>query len=304
MLVPNLWAGPASAQEVVKGCPPGLHVSSEQIQQAAHSRQPDRGPLWELSKDGRRSFLYGTVHVAKLEWDIPGPVVRQALVASRQLLVELDITRHDTTGQMMNAMPDQAVDPDSARYRALAWRVSKQFRKACLNEADFGEASLSTKLTSLILLSARDAGLYPALSIDSALIGFIKHFKKPVVALETVQEQRALIARATLDGLEQNLEDLDSGAAKKNIERFATLWSEGSVADMEHFCAVQDCVGDRAAALRRNTWLAQRIAERMQSDDGVFAAIGFLHMVGPGNVLQQLRAQGFEVRQLTALPGR
>ncbi|MFJ3058953.1 TraB/GumN family protein [Herbaspirillum sp. NPDC087042] len=304
MLVLTLSVLPVSAQESNKDCPPPLQVSSEQVEQLARSQQPDRGPLWELSKDGRRSYLYGTVHVAKLEWDIPGPVVRRALIASRVLLVELDVTQPEIGQQMIAPMPDQAVETDSAHYRALAWRVSKQFHKACLNEAGFGEASLSSKLNSLILLSARDAGLYPDLGIDLAITGFVKHFKKPVVALETVEEQRVLISRSTLNELEQNMKELESGEAKKNLERFTALWSAGSVAEMERFCAAKDCFGDASAALERNTWLAQRIAERMQSDDGVFAAIGFLHLVGPGNVLQQLRAKGFKVRQLTALSRR
>ena len=36
-----------------------------------HAR--DRGFLWKLEKDGRTSWLYGTVHVARLEWAFPGP---------------------------------------------------------------------------------------------------------------------------------------------------------------------------------------------------------------------------------------
>jgi uncharacterized protein len=48
--------------------------------------------LWEISKNGRRSFLYATVHVAKLEWDFPGPTIKEALNASHQVAVEVDLT--------------------------------------------------------------------------------------------------------------------------------------------------------------------------------------------------------------------
>lgn len=289
---------PAMAQE----CPPALHVSKEDMQRLARSGQPDRGPLWELSKNGHRSYLYSTIHVAKLEWDFPGPIVTRALMASKTLAVELDIGKPETGQRMLAPMPMQAADATSPRYQAMEQEVGEQFKKACIDERIFAGAGLAIKLASLSVLSARNAGLYPDLSIDSSILGFARYFKKKILELETTDEQRAVLGGSTLDDLQEDLDDIKSGHTRQLTQRLAALWSEGSLDDIERFCAEENCTANQRLFGPRNAILAQRIARLMETQGDIFCAIGFLHMVGPDSVLAQLKAMGFGVRQLTALP--
>ena len=54
-------------------CPPVAEKPTAEALQAAARQARDHGFLWRISKDGRTSFLYGTMHVGKLDWAVPGP---------------------------------------------------------------------------------------------------------------------------------------------------------------------------------------------------------------------------------------
>src|SRR5437763_6015355 len=76
------------------GCvaPPGI----DEVTQAATKFAPrDRGLLWRIEKDGRTSWLYGTIHVGKPEWIVPGPTIMRALMASDTVVLELDLSNPD-----------------------------------------------------------------------------------------------------------------------------------------------------------------------------------------------------------------
>ena len=66
--------------------------------QAAQREARDVGLLWRLSKDGRDSWLFGTLHVGKLAWSAPGPALRQALARSDVLALEIDPTDPQLAG--------------------------------------------------------------------------------------------------------------------------------------------------------------------------------------------------------------
>jgi hypothetical protein len=70
-----LSAGIAGA--ALADCPPPVPPASAEQLRAAQQR--DRGLLWRLVKDGRESWLYGTLHVGRPEWTEPGPALRRAL---------------------------------------------------------------------------------------------------------------------------------------------------------------------------------------------------------------------------------
>ena len=82
-------APPAPAQVVA--CPPTAQAPAPTQVQPGPRQARDRGFLWRLRKDGHVSYLYGTVHVARQDWTIPGPAVMSALRASDVVALELDV---------------------------------------------------------------------------------------------------------------------------------------------------------------------------------------------------------------------
>ena len=60
-------------------CPPQAQPLDDEAVSAGMRDARDRGFLWRIEKDGRRSWLYGTLHVAERGWMFPGPTLVQAL---------------------------------------------------------------------------------------------------------------------------------------------------------------------------------------------------------------------------------
>jgi len=285
-------------------CPPTPLVDAATLQKMARQQHVDKGLLWELQKGGQRFYLYGTVHVARLEWDFPGPSVQRALKSAAKVAVELDITNPTVVQQLSHAMSvaGREPTPDEAR---LEDRIRKQFRQACLNEAAFSTASLSSRLTSLALLSARDEGLYPDYAIDAALVGFARAQGKQIVELESAAAQ-ATAMEGDIESLQRDLERLESGETRRMIVKLAHAWARSDRHEIEDYFSWCNCQGspkERSAMDHlikdRNATLAEQLARFYESADGGFAAIGILHMVGTDTVLDALSRAGYTVQLIS-----
>ncbi len=298
----------ANAEQGTSPCPPAPDASSETLKRLAQTEQPDRGPLWEVTKDGRRSFLYGTVHVAKLEWDFPGPAIKAALNSASHVAVEVDLT-DPTLAERLEPKRTGTKPSHDPGHSARAARISKLFRQGCLDESRFSGASSRSKMTSLSLLSARGEGLYPDFAIDSALVGYARVTGKKVVELETAEEQRTALsgspvsretANAQLDAV---IARLENGDEKRVLIRLVSAWAAGDLAEIERYFFWCDCTEaemDGLIGQQRNTVLAERIARLYEKQNNVFAAVGVLHLIGKSSVLNQLKKMGYSIQQVAA----
>lgn len=135
-------AGPAAmAQPVVPAvaaidCPPAALPVATAVTPAASAQRSkeatDRGLLWRIDRNGHTSWLYGTAHLGKADWLIPGPRVMRALMGSDTIALELDLLDPATLAEL-TAPPDAAamarvLTPERQR------RLDAQVVAACLPE--------------------------------------------------------------------------------------------------------------------------------------------------------------------------
>ena len=83
----------------------------------------DRGFLWRLQKDGRSSWLYGTLHVARLEWVFPGPLLTRALRQADTIALELDMLDPQIRERLLTPPADAR---PVALPQALSERLARQ----------------------------------------------------------------------------------------------------------------------------------------------------------------------------------
>jgi uncharacterized protein YbaP (TraB family) len=57
----------------------------------AQQQAADRGLLWRISRGGRESFLYGTLHAGRAEWLALGPQTEAALNRTGVLALEINV---------------------------------------------------------------------------------------------------------------------------------------------------------------------------------------------------------------------
>lgn len=294
---------PARAQPAAP-CTPAAAPTADEWRAAAQQAR-DRGFLWRLSRDGRTSYLYGTLHVARLPWVFPGPRVRQALEASNVVALELDPLDPDIAQRLVSGM---RADADERLPPALAARLRAQVIAACLPPDALSPLAAAVQLMVLTSLVGRPDGFDPAFAIDTALAGHARGLHKPVHSLESPEMQLALLRGdpATLPvQLDRGLAQLEGGQARPLLRRMAEVWDQGrrdELARYAQWCQCADTEADRADLKRllddRNPPLADRIEALHAGGLRVFAAVGALHMVGPAGLPALLTQRGFVVEAI------
>lgn len=296
--------------------PPAPQPTPERIAQAK-AQARDRGFLWRIVKSERISYLYGTLHVGKLEWVFPGPQVSTALQASEVLALEFDLQDPAMMAEVQRGMaqaPDAEPLPDS-----LMRRLRAQMRAACLPEAAqqqlLDKVSPEMALTTLVLLSARQDGLEASYSVDLMLSRIGHAAGKQVVSLEDPASQLALLSaespQALREGLDQGLRSLENRSAQRGMRRVARVWADSRFDELQRYsewCECMDTVEQRSVMKKvlddRNIVMAERIDDLHGSGQTVFAAVGSLHLVGPMGLPSLLTQRGYQVERVDASRGR
>lgn len=286
------------------GCvpPPGV----DELRQAATKFPPrDRGLLWRVEKDGRTSWLYGTIHIGKPEWIVPGPSIVRALMASDTVVLELDLSKPEE----LQAIVDTPVDrPSAERVLAggLGARLATQMRKNCVPDAIATRLRPALQVIAVAGVLARPEGLHPELGIDLLLNGMAPRLGKPVVALETVKEQMAFLVPANEDEeramVTDSLVELESQHTLPLLRRMAAAWERGDANEIATYTQWCDCVNTPTEKLmlhrlldERNPAMADKLVALHGKGKTFFAAVGSLHMSGDKSLVTLLRARGFTV---------
>lgn len=302
-----LWSplARADAPAGAFACPPQAAPLSPAEVRRGLAEGRDRGLLWRITRDGRSSYLYGTVHVARAPWMFPGPQVAAALAASDVVALELDMLDPDVQRRLAAAV---AADPATPPPAALQRRLDAQLDAACLVRSAMAMLAPELQLAALTTLAARGDGLDPAYAIDGFLAVHARTLGKAVISLESPEMQVALLKgdpATAAEAMDAALRQLELGQSRAMLLHIARVWDEGRTDELERYaqwCGCAETEADRAALVRlldeRNAPLAERIAAEHAAGRRVFAAVGALHMVGPVGLPALLAARGFEVRRV------
>jgi uncharacterized protein YbaP (TraB family) len=296
-------AAAAADADAPASCPPAATPLSSERFEAGLREANDHGFLWRLVKDGRTSYLYGTIHAARVEWMFPGPRTLAAFGASDVLALELDVL--DTDIQARLAAGARAA-PEERLAAPLQQRIDRRMIAECIDPAPWHAFAPEFQIASLSAMAARREGLDPAYAIDVVLALIAQRIGKPIVSLETPEAQVAALrlpSRAeTIELVESSLDDLDTGRSGPLVARMVRAWTDGDLAELEDYGRWCDCLrndAERAAMKRllddRNPVLAAAIDSLHRRGQRVFAGVGSLHMIGPNGVPTLLARRGFQV---------
>lgn len=296
----NAAGEPASAS-----CPPvSVPLSAERVS-AGLAEAKDHGFLWRLSKDGRISYLYGTIHAARSDWMFPGPTLLDAIRQTDTLALELDVLDPDVQRRLAASIGPRRNEPLPA---ALAQRIDRQLKAECVDADVWSKFAPEFQIASLSVMAARRDGLDPSNAIDLVLAIVARDMGKPVASLETPELQMQALQMPTQAGtiefVKSGLDDLESGRTRPMLNKIARIWVAGDYAELsryERWCDCMRTAADRAAMKRllddRNPRLAAAIDTLHGSGRQVFAAVGSLHMIGPNGLPVLLRQRGYKVEQ-------
>lgn len=306
----------ASGSRVGAGhCPPLVLPAAPSTPEDA-APGAERGLLWRLQRDGRSSWLYGTLHVGRPGWGRPGPLVLSALHASDTLAVEIDLDDPQVATELAQALREHAsAGPAAALPPALVQRLKAATARACLDEAVLASMPPLMQAATLTLADGRWLGLDSAYGQEPALTALARARGLRVAGLETPARQLAALQpvggpAAQQRQLDHALRQLEDGRARIALMRLAQVWAAGDLQALERYEDWCDCVAtvaDRQLLHQlndaRNPALADAIAVRHAAGERVFAAVGALHMTGPQALPALLAARGFRVTRVPLSAG-
>jgi uncharacterized protein len=288
-------------------------MPTPQIMSSAAQGATDRGLLWKISKDGRVSYLYGTMHLGRPEWFAPGPQLSQALAATGVVALELNLLDPAVLQAMQTGMKPSA--RDKALPADLKARLRRAAERVCMDRQEQAALATEMQLMQIMLTDVRHLGLDAALGSEMLLALTSLSQGKSLQGLEQVEEQlsalRAQSVAELTDYLRTSLDLIERGKLRPMMQRLAKAWAEGdaqTLASYEQWCECVATQADRDMLKRliddRNLKMAERL-DRLHGLEsggsgrgGVLAAVGALHMVGPKALPELMRQRGYQVERL------
>lgn len=285
-------------------CPPQATAPTRALLQQAQQQAADRGFLWRVSRGGRDSFLYGTMHAGRAEWLALGPRTEASLARTGVLALEVNVM--DPAVQA--ALRDVTQGPPRRLPAELMQSLRAAWAAECLPSDDLQAGPTEFHVAQLAMAQAQRQGLFPLYGAESALLMRSLRTERPVVGLETVQTQLdSLLARSDEEAeamVRDALADWRDPRAPQMLERLTRAWVRGDLKDLEGYADWCECLNtptEREAFARlvdgRNPGMADAI-ERAHAGVSVFAAVGALHLIGPQGLPALLQARGFTVTRL------
>jgi uncharacterized protein YbaP (TraB family) len=294
------------SQAQTAACPPSLQVpTADQVVQARQATR-NRGFLWKISKDQRISYLYGTIHLGRLEWIFPGPNLIAALSASDLLALEVDPLDEKIQAELVSVQQqkNQLTLPPKLRQR-----LDTQIAAACTPAQAVKHLSPIMQVVVVSMLRGRFQGLEPAYGQELALSTIARQSGMPVISLESAEIQvRALVPdnpQESLPMLDSLLTQLESAKTDRYYLRISEIWNNSNMADLENFqswCECAESEADRRLLRRmnddRNRAMADRIEALHRQGKRVMAAAGALHMTGNQALPKLMQERGFTVERI------
>ena len=284
------WLGAVAALMLAAGC--------------SLRPEPANPALWEITaSDGRKAWLFGTIHALERPADWRSARVEKALVLADTLVVELvdegdeerDPARIFAQLAQNNRLPriEERVEP------ALRGRLAQVLKQAGLDESQFTDTE--TWAVALTLARASDRQADSEHGIDRALrADWTQHQHGRRHELEGVRGQLSIF-----DALpESEQRDLLSAVlrdAGKDDQQLARAWRSGDMAAIEHETTrgmLADPQLRKALLTDRNRNWAGQIDTMLRRGESPFVAVGAAHMAGPEGLPALLKAEGYKVTRV------
>lgn len=285
-------AGVVLAQPLVSGdtCPPAPMPFEQQMAYVATSTARNAGFLWRIEKDGRASWLYGTMHLNHIDYAKPGPQIMMGMQSSDTLMLEINPYEPLTPSAPIQV---PVIKLSSEQLE----RISKAYARECLT---LNTAKVGT--LPLFQTQAQRQGLFGGYSPDIRLAQIAKRTGKTIAQLETPEQQMALMtpkSQSEFDtALQADLNEFESGKMQSNIAQLHKAWKEGAWQTFVNL--EQDITSSKPEFAQlfldqRNIQMAQKIDLLHQEGKRVFVAVGALHMAGNAALPKLMQDKGYRV---------
>ncbi|WP_050476356.1 TraB/GumN family protein [Herbaspirillum rhizosphaerae] len=269
------------------------------------------GALFKVQDAHHTLYLFGTIHVGADNFYPLAPRVMQALEQAPAIALEIDPQKIPA---MQAAVLQYGFYPDGKSYRTELPPQLRQQLETALQKYHVAPDTVARfrpwMIASLLTVQEFDSkGYRSELAVDSYLADIVKKRNKPVIELEGAATQLALFGALSERQqnllLEDTIKELNDPDSAAKVVELAECWRTGNLDGLQGL--LDEMESDKSFVGRftrevlldqRNPSLTDRIAALLGQQDGVFAAIGILHLVGPTSVPALLKQRGYTIERL------
>lgn len=262
--------------------------------------------LWVVKDADTTIYLFGTVHLMPSDASWHDPTLDQAMADSRTLYIELtDDDPANMTALVLrygmdatHPLSSQLSQSEAHRLDLLANKLGVPGGMQTLNVMRPWLAALTLAVTPLL-----KAGLDPEHGVDKQLKAQMSAAGKPVLGLETAEQQIRFLAdmprMIELALLRSTMRDADKGTFR--LTELIDAWKAGDVDAIarignDDMRLHEPKLYQRLLVQRNQVW-ATKIAAMLQQPGTVFIAVGAAHLAGPDSVQVQLRKLGISAQR-------
>lgn len=262
--------------------------------------------LWVVKDADTTIYLFGTVHLMPSDASWHSPELDRALADSRTLYIELtDDDPANMTALVLrygmdatHPLSSQLSQSEAHRLDLLANKLGVPGGMQTLNVMRPWLAALTLAVTPLL-----KAGLDPEHGVDKQLKAQMSAAGKPVLGLETAEQQVRFLAdmprMIELALLRSTMRDADKGTFR--LTELIDAWKAGDVDAIarignDDMRLHEPKLYQRLLVQRNQVW-ATKIAAMLQQPGTVFIAVGAAHLAGPDSVQVQLRKLGISAQR-------
>ena len=262
--------------------------------------------LWVVKDADTTIYLFGTVHLMPSDASWHSPELDRALADSRTLYIELtDDDPANMTALVLrygmdatHPLSSQLSQSEAHRLDLLANKLGVPGGMQTLNVMRPWLAALTLAVTPLL-----KAGLDPKHGVDKQLKAQMSAAGKPVLGLETAEQQIRFLADMPrvieLALLRSTMRDANKGTFR--LTELIDAWKAGDVDAIarignDDMRLHEPKLYQRLLVQRNQVW-ATKIAAMLQQPGTVFIAVGAAHLAGPDSVQVQLRKLGISAQR-------
>lgn len=293
VVVSLVIAADTAADDATLACPPRVARAVPELPRAQRA-----GLLWEVrAPNGAVGHLLGTIHLAVAEV-APTPQVRALLEQSRRFGMEVlfDVPTLTTLAQAM--WTTEAAGLGGQAEPTLYARAVRLLEAYGIDAATARTLKVWAAYTTLSLPPAQTGP-----PLDLQLMTSAQAAGHPLFGIETLDEQLAVFESlgpaAQVDLLRETVCHYE--AQQRDLARLVDAYARRDLGAIHREALRYESAAQsrlmKTLLDERNERMATRLQPRFD-EAGTFAAVGALHLPGPGGLLERLSAAGYTVRAL------
>jgi len=268
----------------------------------ADNGKPD---LWSFEKDGKLSYLFGSIHLGLEDMYPLSDAVNKAYNSVDALTVEFDFKPEDQV-KMLPLITQYGVDRTSQLEQRLSPKTRAVYQKACKEQQLPCEqfAPLKPWLASLqiAIMNVKKLGYKAELGIDQHFMSMAHAENKPVISLESMDSQIQMLVGLTEAQQElmlvQTLEETGDF-----LKELLTAWKTGDDSTMSKLLT-SDMDNPDAQLMHkaifddRNVAMANGVMTQIEQGKTLLVVVGAGHIIGENGIVELLKKNGYRVKQV------